>query len=236
MTLEEFKQKIEAVSDRRLLRMLERAQAQNLREAIVLVENERLKRAAAAAEAAVQAANASKSYAPVSAAPQVDLAPTHSSASESGSLEELTSQIRPLEEVLGRHFVKGEVPPKSETLASLPRDREVEEMEPLILKASDWSQFAAPASPKSSQVQAIAVAASPVLPQAPTSEARPVARPAWVDQAFSGPALVEPGPAEPEENDGSEIEPQQMRRGLVIFAIILLLLAGFFAIWRALVG
>jgi hypothetical protein len=216
MTLEEFKQKIETVSDRRLMRMLERAQMQNLREAITLVENERLKRAAAAAV---------------------------SSASESGSFEELTSQIRPLEEVLGRHFVKGEALAKSETLASTPREREAEEMDPLVLTASDWSQFASPASPTSpaspASPFAALSAASPSAASAAANELKPITSQIFVGQSFAGHALVEPALARSDSSDEDQdhkAEPQPIRRGLVIFAIILLLLAGFFAFWRALVG
>lgn len=195
MTLEEFKQKIEAVSDRRLLRMLERAQTDGLQSAVAIIEAERVKRAEVAAQA----------------------------------LEELTSQIRPLEEVLGHHFGKVEarlelkVEPTSSSLTRVnPADFKTERLAEAPAKTEPSLAATSGSIPRNlGATSSVATLKS----QGDAEEMAPLISPLTL-------------PTQDWSHAGSvkAASPHHPQRGWVIFAIILLMLAGFFAIWRALVG
>lgn len=208
MTLDEFQQRIQAVSDRRLQRMLEKARVDGPDEAVALLEKEQDRR------------NPPK---PASFA-QLDL----------------SSQIRPLEEVLGQSFDFHETPAQPATFA--PSDRE----------------FAAPTKENSGKTEIISW--QPVTTEAPSlqilrdvietrsSESLTSEHFASVfhAQAEETPELMAPlvltlpetaGEARPfEPKSLSRSAPGDRGRAFAVIAIVLLVVAAGLAVWRALVG
>ncbi len=266
MTLEEFQQKLASVSDRRLLRILNRAESEGLAPAIALVkaEQDRRKIAASQRPAATGPSVSLPQQAPVfpsenqpaqekvtsavtptekaARIPAINNANGHarppgaksSEASEKEhpinrqtqsqrnllgeDIQDLTSQIRPLEEVLGRQFEWDMETRSSDDTDSLsPEFFGESELENSIAK----------------------VGANSVQPES-TDEGEEMApinasRHDWIPQ--------EKGFLESSEKPSAAVqtvnqiaEAQRKHRAWAIVAIILLFVAGCLAIWRALVA
>jgi hypothetical protein len=266
MTLEEFQQKLASVSDRRLLRILNRAEAEGLAPAIALIRAEKDRRAVAAAElqTSSEAASPKGQPSPLSISEnkpiQVEKAPSIPptenafkpqspmvanglpkpfASSTSVKLEkdsplsrqtkpqqsllseenqDLTSQIRPLEEVLGRHFNwdMGNKPPSDESGFN-PEFIGERELENPVAQFGLHSRHSEPGDD--------------------AEEMAPLQglREDWAPDAKSHEGVNE-NPSEALPAIDPMTEAQRKQRAWAVVAIILLFIAGFLAIWRALVA
>jgi hypothetical protein len=214
MTLFEFQKKLPTVSDRRLVRMLERARQDGLEPAVDLILAEQKRRKA-------------DGRITVFLSPEMPLAEVGKTADPSPSFstqppfveEDLSSQIRPLEEVLGRNFdwrptghPRKAPPEKPVDLSAL--EMEMNDPQPVYPGEEKTVPDSEPEE---------------MAPLNPTTQVLQKS-PKW--QTLEREAVQRQEPLAPL----SDPKGAESKRGWIILAILLLMLAGFLAIWRALVG
>ncbi len=217
MTLDEFQQRIQAVSDRRLQRMLEKARVEGPDEAVLMLEKEQDRR------------NPPK---PPNLA-QLDL----------------SSQIRPLEEVLGQSFDFHEMPAKPASFSHAGREivgpvkensgkTEFISWQPVSTEAPSLQilrdVMERPSNEPLTADHLVATSAHPASQVAQVShveEAQELMAPLVLTLPEKA---VETQPFEPKSL--SRPTPGDRGRAFAVIAIILLVVAAGLAVWRALVG
>lgn len=236
MTLEEFKQKIEGVSDRRLLRMLERAQADGLQAAIALIEGERVKRAEIATQ--VAAAELTSQIRPLEEVlgrgfgQPVSIPKVEAPRAAAPVAKALAPQPQAAQATVKPNPIKvAEPEPVSVTV--MPSDSR-EALADALFAQSPFAAMQAGEVSEPKPVEALpelSAASAGGKTEREPEDLMPLTLTAKDWGSFSAPEATSD-----EENAQAANGHAHPQRGWVIFAIILLMLAGFFAIWRALVG